>query len=136
MDIIEQISRFIANNVELNAKITSPILAKDPSSIAIRETPSSVANRYLSTDKTLAFQFQILVKDSSVITVRKVLNSIFEVLDGLNGKPIISGDESFIFSSCECTTLPNYVETTDHGEVIYTAIFNALIEKGGNQHVI
>jgi Bacteriophage minor capsid protein len=100
--------------------------------VAIRETPSSVANRYLNTDKTINFQFQILVKNPSIIKAREIINDIFNKLDGLPQSVITSADGSFFMSKCECTTLPNWVEMNEKNEHIYTAIFNAELELGGN----
>lgn len=131
MDFIKQISSFITSNLALNAPIVSPVLKSDPSSIAIRETPSSVGNRYLNESKTLEFQFQILVKDPNVITARNTINSIFMLLDGLSKGAVTSSDGSFFMSKCECYTLPNWVETNEQNEHIYTAIFNAQLELGG-----
>lgn len=132
MDIIAQISKYLTNNVTLNAPITSPVLKSDNSSVAIRETPSSVSNRYMNTSKTFDFQFQILVKDLSVIKARNTINSIFLKLDGLPRGAITSADGSFLMTKCECTTSPNWVEETEHNEHIFTAIFNAELELGGN----
>jgi len=132
MDVIAQISTFLTNTLSLNAPISSPALKSDSSSIAIRETPSSIANRYIDSGKTLGFQFQILVKDPSVIKARNTINAIYKALDGLPKGSITSDDGSFFMTSCECTTSPNWVETNDHNEHIYTAIFNADLEQGGN----
>jgi hypothetical protein len=132
MDFIEQISTYLTNNVLLNTPIVSPVLSKQPQSVAIRETPSSIANRYMNTDKTINFQFQLLVKDPSVIKARDTINTIFQKLDGLPKGAINSANGSFLMTKCECTTLPNWVETNERNEHIYTAIFSAEIELGGN----
>ncbi|MFS0776258.1 minor capsid protein [Neobacillus sp. 3P2-tot-E-2] len=132
MDIIKQISDYLTNNVSLNAPIVSPVLSKAPQSVAIRETPSSIANRYINTDKTMNFQFQLLVKDPSIIKARDTINTIFQKLDGLSADSVSSSNDSFVMTKCECTTLPSWVETTEQNEHIYTAIFSAEIELGGN----
>jgi hypothetical protein len=131
MDFIKQISNYLTNNVALNATIVSPVLKSDPSSVAIRETPSSVGNRYMNTDKTIDFQFQILVKDPSILKARNTINSISEKLDGLPKSAVLSADGSFSMTKCECYTLPSWVETTEHNEHIYTAMFVAELEQGG-----
>jgi hypothetical protein len=132
MDIIKQISDYLTNAIALNAQIVSPILKTAPQSVAIRETPSSIANRYMNTDKTMNFQFQILVKDPSIIKARDTINTIFQKLDGLPKGAVTSLDGSFLLSKCECTTTPSWVETNEKNEHIYTAIFSAEIELGGN----
>jgi hypothetical protein len=131
MDFIKRISTYLTNNALLNTPIVSPVLSKDPQSVAIRETPSSIANRYMNTDKTMNFQFQLLVKDPSIIKARDTINTIFQKLDGLPSDSITSGNGSFIITKCECTTLPSWVETTERNEHIFTAIFAAEIELGG-----
>ncbi|WP_026582125.1 phage tail terminator protein [Bacillus sp. J33] len=132
MDFIKQVSNYLTKNVSLNAPITSPILSSDPSSVAMREVPSSIGSRYINTGKTLQFQFQILVKDPSVIKARGTINSIFKLLDGLSSAAITSTDGSFLMTKCECSTLPSWVETNERNEHIYTAIFVAELEQGGN----
>jgi Bacteriophage minor capsid protein len=132
MDVIKQISEYLTNNISLNAPIVSPVLSRVPQSVAIRETPSSIANRYLNTEKTMNFQFQLLVKDPSIIKARDTINAIFSRLDGMPKGTINSANDSFIITKCECTTLPNWVETTERNEHIFTAIFAAEIELGGN----
>jgi hypothetical protein len=129
MDVITQISNYLTNNVTLNAAITSPVLKSDARSVAIRETPSSISNRYIN-GKTLGFRFQILVKDPSVIKARDITNDITRALDGLPQGSITSA--YFVLSSCECVALPNWVETTERNEHIYSALFNAELEQGGN----
>lgn len=131
MDFIKQISNYITTHVTLNAAITSPILSSNSSSVAIRETPSSVKNRYLSRDKTVNFQFQILVKDLSIIKARDTINAIFKDLDGLSNGEIQSSDGSFLMTKCECYVLPNWVEKNEHNEHVFTAIFSAELEQGG-----
>lgn len=132
MDFIKQISNYLTNNVTLNAPITSPVLKGDSSSVAIRETPSSVATRYANKEKTISFQFQILVKDLSIIKARETINLIYEKLDGLSQGVISSADGSFVMTKCECYTLPSWLETNDRNEHIYTAVFSAELEQGGN----
>ncbi|WP_338788811.1 minor capsid protein [Metabacillus sp. FJAT-53654] len=130
MDIIAQISKYLTDNASLNGlPVVSPLL-NDGSSIAIRESPSSIANRYMNSGKTFNFQFQILVKDPSVINTRKIINDIFKKLDGLSNGAITSADGSFSFTKCECTTSPNFVEKTEQNYYIYTALFNAELEIG------
>lgn len=131
MDFIKQISRYLTDNVGLNAPINSPILKSDPSSVAIRETPSSVSNRYLNTGKSVDFQFQILVKDPGIIKARDTINGITKVLDGLSPGTVSSGDGSFSMTKCECYSLPSWVETNERNEHIFTALFTAELEQGG-----
>jgi hypothetical protein len=132
MDFIKQISNYLMNNVTLNAQITSPILKSDSSSVAIRETPSSVSNRYMSKEKTIEFQFQIFVKDPGIIKAREMINQIADKLDGLPPGTVESSEGSFLMTKCECYSTPGWVETNEHDEHIFTALFTAQLERGGN----
>src|SRR5690606_7229082 len=102
-----------------------------PSSIAIRQIPSLVNDRYVDNEKTFTFAFQVLVKDADHFTAYNTIQNIFSVLDGLGKDAIPSQDGSYVFVKCECYTLPNFVEKTDKDEYIYTTIFYAELAKGG-----
>jgi hypothetical protein len=127
LDFLARVKDYLAANVELNAPITTPILSADSSSIAIRQTPSSMNSRYVE-GKISNFSFQVLVKDTSHVKAYNTIQAIFMALDGLPKGSIVSNDGSFSFVKCECTTFPNFVEKNDKNEYIYTAIFNAELE--------
>lgn len=127
MDFIARIKDYLTANVVLNAPIVTPLLSTDTSSIAIRQTPSSMNSRYV-VGKTLNFSFQVLVKDLSHVKAYNTIQAIFKSLDGLPKGSIMSEDGSFSFVKCECSTLPNFVEKTDKLEHVYTAIFTAELE--------
>lgn len=131
MDFLDRVKEYIEQNVILNATIVFGLLDTAPSSIAIRQTPSSMNDRYTDNEKTFIFAFQVLVKDTNHLTAYNVIQSIFNVLDGLGKDAIPSQDGSYTFIKCECYTLPNFVEKTDKNEYIYTAIFYAELAKGG-----
>jgi Bacteriophage minor capsid protein len=123
----------------LKAKLNKPVLigvlgAESPS-IAIRQTPSSVKERYVDKGKTFEFSFQVLMKDKSAIghlNVINTMNAIFNLLDGLPKGEIVSSSDSFTFVTCECYTLPNMIEKTGTDEYEYTAVFTAELERGGS----
>ncbi|WP_161491008.1 minor capsid protein [Anoxybacillus sp. UARK-01] len=127
MDFLARVKDYLAANIELNAPITTPILSVDSSSIAIRQTPSSINSRYVE-GKITNFSFQVLVKDTSHVKAYNTIQAVFKALDGLPKGSITSYDGSFSFIKCECTTLPNFVEKTDKNEYIYTAIFQSELE--------
>ena len=131
MDFLDRVKEYIEQNVTLNAPIVFGLLDTAPSSIAIRQTPSSMNDRYTDNGKTFIFAFQVLVKDVDHLTAYNTLQNIFDVLDGLGKDAIPSQDGSYAFVKCECYTLPNFVEKTDKSEYIYTAIFHAELAKGG-----
>lgn len=118
-------------HVNLNAILKLGKLDEEPKAIALRPTPSSVLTRSLDKGKTYESSFQILIKDPNQMIALDTLNKITVLLDGLSNSAITSENDSFIFVKCEAYVLPNYVDTTDHEEYIYTAMFTAEIE-GGN----
>lgn len=131
MDFLDRIKEYIERNIILNAPIVFGLLDTTPSSIAIRQIPSSVNDRYADDEKTFIFAFQVLVKDTDHLIAYNVIQSIFYVLDGLGKDAIPSQDGSYVFMKCECYTLPNFVEKTNKNEYIYTTIFYAELAKGG-----
>lgn len=131
MDFLDRVKEYIEQNVILNAPIVFGLLDTAPSSIAIRQIPSPVNDRYTDNEKTLIFAFQVLVKDTDHLIAYNVIQGIFDILDGLGKDAIPSQDGNYAFVKCECYTLPNFVEKTDKNEYIYTAIFHAELAKGG-----
>ena len=131
MDFLDRVKEYIEQNVTLNAPIVFGLLDTAPSSIAIRQTPSSMNDRYTDNGKTFTFAFQVLVKDVDHLAAYNTIQNIFNALDGLGKDAIPSQDGSYTFVKCECYTLPNFVEKTDKNEYIYTAIFHAELAKGG-----
>lgn len=131
MDFLDRVKEYIEQNATLNAPIVFGLLDSASSSVAIRQTPSSVNDRYTDSGKTFTFAFQVLVKDTNHLTAYNVIQSLFDALDGLEKDAIPSQDGSYTFVKCECYTLPNFVEKTNKNEYIYTAIFHAELVKGG-----
>jgi Bacteriophage minor capsid protein len=132
MDFLNRVKEYIEQNVTLNAPIVFGLLDSASSSVAIRQTPSSMNDRYTDGGKTFIFAFQVLVKDINHLTAYNVIQGVFDALDGLGKDAIPSQDGSYTFVKCECYTLPNFVEKTDKNEYIYTAIFHAELAKGGS----
>lgn len=130
MDFLDRLMDFIEEHVVLNAALKSGRLDEEVSAISIIPTPSAIDGRYMDKGKTYEYSFQVLVKDPDQEKVRKVLYEITSLLDGLSNSAIKSEDGSYIFVKCEAYVLPHYVETTDHGNYIYTAMFTAELEGG------
>src|SRR5690606_18031406 len=131
MDFLDRVKEYIEQNVILNAPIVFGLLDTTPSSIAIRQTPSSVNDRYADSEKTFIFAFQVLVKDTDHLIAYNVIQSIFDVLYGLGKDAIPRKDGSYTIVKSECYTQPNFVEKTDKNEYIYTTNFYAELAKGG-----
>lgn len=129
MDFLNKLMDFIEDELFLDVPVLPGKLEEESQAIAIRPTPAGVDSRYLDKDKTHEFSFQVLSKDPNHMKALKVLYDITGLLDGLSNGAIKSADGSFSFVKCEAYVFPNYVETTEHGETIYTALFTA--ELGG-----
>lgn len=132
MDFLDRLTDYIESNIALSTSIKWGVLSAESNSIAIRQAPSSNVDRYADKGKTFAYSFQILVKNTSILTAMNEIQAIADLLDELVNDAIVSQNASFKFIRCEVTTLPNWVEKTDHNEHIYTALFSAELEKGGN----
>lgn len=125
--IIDRLIDYIEDNVTLNAPLRSGVLSEEESAVSIRPTPSSIATRY-SIGKVFEFAFQITVKDTDDRVARGVINRITEAMDGLGNEAITFDHQKLI--RCEVSTSPNFIEKTERGEYIYTAIFVAELEGG------
>lgn len=117
---------YLETNVGLNAPIVNGLLGKG-SSVAIRLTPGSINTRFIQ-GFNANVNFQILVQDKNHIKTVKVVEDIFRALEGLSKNDLVSSDNSFKLVSLKCTTLPNFVEKTEKGLFVYTALFSAEIE--------
>ena len=133
MDFLDRVKEYLETELSLPYPIIVGVLGAESPSIAIRQTPSAVIDRYVDRGKTFEFSFQVLMKDKGrkQVNVIDTMSRIFDLLDGLPSGSITSNDGSFNFVTCECSTLPNFVEKTDHDEYIYTSIYTAELEKGG-----
>lgn len=128
MEFLDRIMDYLDNQIDLGRNGTKDVFVTMPhlgdgNSVALRLTPSA------PTDYIAGFiyevGFQVLVKNSNQIKAIDIATDIFMELH--NGKSKITGD-SFRCISITCTTAPNWVETTEDGYYIYTALFKAEIE--------
>lgn len=126
MDLLDRVMDYLEVNVTLNAPIVPGSLGNG-SSVAIRLTPGSVNTRFIA-GFNADVGFQILVQDSKHLKCVGVTEDIFRALEGLSKDDLVSHDDSFRLVSLKCTTLPNFVEQTETGLYVYTALFNAEIE--------
>lgn len=130
MDFLDRLMDFIEEHVTLNAELKSGKLDEEEHAITIMPTPSSMGARFMDKGKTHEYSFQVLAKDPDQVAVRRILYEITSLLDGLSNSAIKSENDSYIFVKSEVYVLPHYVETTDQGNYIYTAMFTAELEGG------
>jgi len=132
MDFLPRLKNYIVNHVNLNAPIEAGLLSKNSKSVAVRETPGQVPDRYMDKGKIYQYNFQVLVKDPNYMTASNVCNSIFQTIDGLPPNSIMSEDGSFLFITCRTYVTPNFVNEDEHHSYIFSAIFEAQLQQGGN----
>ena len=126
MDLLDRVMDYLESNVNLNASIT-PALLGSGSSIALRLTPGSINTRFIE-GFNADIGFQILAQDANHLRCIGVIEDIFRALEGLSKNDLVSQNNSFKLVSLKCTTLPNFVEKTEKGLFVYTALFSAEIE--------
>lgn len=129
MDFLDRLLDFIEDHIDLEKPITVGKLGTKSGSISLRQTPAANIDRYADGDETFEYSFQITMKDKDQIKVINKLNEITKLLNGLSNSAIPSEDGSFVFVKCEVNVRPNWVEETERGNHMYTALFTA--ELGG-----
>lgn len=126
MDFLDRLIDFIEEHVYLDRHIRVGVLGSDKNSISIRPSPSQNTDRY-GDGVAYEFNFQITMKGEMPHTLNKMYE-ITTLLDGLSHSDITSSNDSFKLIRCEVSTRPNWVEETDRGNHMYTALFNAELE--------
>lgn len=129
MDFLDRLLDYIEKHIALDKPITVGKLGTESGSISLRQTPSSNIDQYADGDETFEFSFQITMKDEDQFKVIDKMNEITKLLNGLSNSAIKSENGSFIFVKCEVNVRPNWVEETDRGNQMYTALYTA--ELGG-----
>ena len=122
MDFLDRLCDALEADLSLYSAIDVGSLS-DGDSIAIRRTPTAPNTRYYNGGKIEDFGFQILCKNSDA---QVVINTIQDIADYLDGKTELpSNDGGFFLVKIEVSTDPNWVETTEHDQEVYTALFVA-----------
>lgn len=129
MDFLDRLLDFIEEHVNLEKPITVGKLGTESGSISLRPAPSGNLDNYADGEGTYEFSFQVTMKGEDPFEVNAKLNEITKLLNGLSNSAIKSEDDSFIFIKCEVNVRPNWVEETNRGNHMYTALFTA--ELGG-----
>ncbi|MGH0641087.1 minor capsid protein [Bacillus paranthracis] len=100
-------------------------------SIAIRITPSGPGEQYFE-GETIRKQFQILVKSPNGLEAMSSIDAIADELHNLHRRTFHSIDTTYKLIMMEKYVEPNWVDKTEANEQIYTALFVAELELGGN----
>lgn len=119
----------LVDHIESSLTLYSPIrvgMLGTGNSIAIRPTPGSMPSGYLNGDRLRPFSFQVLTQHTDPQVAYYTLEEITDLLDAMD--VAIQGD-GYTMVSCAVYTSPNFVEVTDQGLHIYTALFEAELLK-------
>jgi len=119
----------LVDHIESSMTLYSPIrvgMLGAGNSIAIRPTPGSMPSGYLNGERLRPYSFQVLAQHTDPQTAYHTLEQIADLLDATDAG--ISGD-GYVMVRCELYTAPNFVEITDQGLHIYTALFEAELLK-------
>ncbi|MBD5797199.1 minor capsid protein [Bacillus pseudomycoides] len=100
-------------------------------SIAIRMTPSALGDQYFD-GELLNKQFQILVKSDNQLETNNTAEAIARELNNVHRRVFNAIDGSYTLRRLNVYVEPNFVEKTAANEQIYTALFSAELEIGGN----
>ena len=100
-------------------------------SIAIRMIPSALGDQYFD-GELLNKQFQILVKSDNQLETNNTAEAIARELNNVHRRVFNAIDGSYTLRRLNVYVEPNFVEKTAVNEYIYTALFSAELEIGGN----
>ena len=119
----------LVDHIESSLTLYSPIrvgMLGAGNSIAIRPTPGSMPSGYLNEGRLRPYSFQVLAQHTDPQIAYYTLEEIADLLDATDAD--ISGD-GYVMVRCELYTAPNFVEVTEQGFHIYTALFEAELLK-------
>ncbi|PGD68341.1 minor capsid protein, partial [Bacillus pseudomycoides] len=100
-------------------------------SIAIRMIPSAPGEQYFE-GEIINKQIQILAKSSNQLEVNNTVEFITRELNNVHRRVFNAIDGSYTLRRLNVYVEPNFVEKTAANEFIYTALFSAELEIGGN----
>ncbi|HFR4182852.1 MULTISPECIES: phage tail terminator protein [Bacillus] len=100
-------------------------------SIAIRIIPSAPGEQYFD-GEIKKKQFQILLKSENQLEVNTSTEAIAEELNNVHRREFHAVDNSYTLRRLNIYVEPNFVDKLASNEYIYTALFVAELEIGGN----
>src|SRR5690554_7402385 len=119
----------LVDHVESSLTLYTPIgvgMLGAGNSNAIRPTPGSMTSGYLNGRRLRPYSFQVLTQHTDPQIAYYTLEEIADLLGDTDAS--ISGG-GYVMVRCELYTAPNFVEVTDQGLHIYTALFEAELLK-------
>ncbi|PHB11469.1 minor capsid protein [Bacillus pseudomycoides] len=100
-------------------------------SIAIRMTPSALGEQYFE-GEIINKQFQLLVKSDNQLETTNAIEAMTRELNNVQRRTFNAVDNSYTLRRLNVYVEPSFVEKTAANEYIYTALFSAELEIGGN----
>ncbi|PEE04606.1 phage tail terminator protein [Bacillus pseudomycoides] len=100
-------------------------------SIAIRMTPSALGEQYFE-GEIINKQFQLLVKSDNQLETTNAIEAMTRELNNVQRRTFNAVDNSYTLRRLNVYVEPSFVEKTAAKEYIYTALFSAELEIGGN----
>jgi Bacteriophage minor capsid protein len=122
MDFVDRLLDAIEKDLNLFTYIVKGSLV-DGNSISASEYPTSPNTNYYDKSKIQTIGLQIRVKNKDKLIAETTIHAINDYLDGKTN--VFSQNDSFQLIVIETYTAPNFVETNDRNEHIYTALFQA-----------
>ncbi|MDA2508279.1 minor capsid protein [Bacillus cereus] len=100
-------------------------------SIAIRMIPSVLGAQYFD-GEIINKQFQILLKSENQLEANTSIEAIARELNNVHRRKFYAVDNSYTLRRLNIYVEPNFVDKITSNEYIYTALFVAELELGGN----
>lgn len=124
MDFLDRLKDFLEGLSFTPDVINIGSYRESGNDIAIRPTPTAIADQYQSKEKIYPFSFQVLVHMDNNIEAYTTIEKLRSELANLNSESIVSDNDSFDLITIECTSTPSYVQKTNYGS-LWNAIFTA-----------
>ncbi|MDM5436165.1 minor capsid protein [Bacillus hominis] len=137
--LIDSIKNHLASNLSpsiMFAPVKADMLDigtnnKPKKSIAVRMIPSAPGEQYFE-GEIINKQFQVLVKSDNQLEVNNTTEAIARELNNVHRRSFNAIDGSYTLRRLNVYVEPNFVEKTAANEFIYTTLFSAELEIGGN----
>lgn len=117
----------LVNHIDRQLSFDVGLSIKEEDCITVRIIPGTPMNADLAKGQSWDFSFQVLSKNTSHMKAYKDLLQITDLLHGVSQDDI--QDDEWALIVLECTTTPNWLETTNRNQTIYTALYSAEIIK-------
>lgn len=123
MDFKDRLLDKIEGELSLFSFFQVPRMSEYGNGLSLSKTPRPPGARFLNKSKMYDYGFQITARHTNGKIAEDTLQEIYDYLDGL--KDVGETDGTYKLIKIEGYTSPNYVDTNDRNEHLYTALFVA-----------